>query len=87
MINDRAAVHVRHADLLSRTSTLPAPFDFWIYGNALTGFVEVMRDIVLLGKIAQHARLWLDIVYVGRSRFYFGYWFFDRYRNVIVDVI
>src|SRR4029434_6268729 len=32
-------------------STLPLPFDFWIYANALTGYVEVMRDIVLLGKV------------------------------------
>ena len=30
-------------------TSLPPPFDFWIYANALTGYVEVMRDIVLLG--------------------------------------
>ena len=32
-------------------SSLPPPFDFLIYANALTGYVEVMRDIVLLGKL------------------------------------
>jgi len=26
-------------------------------------------------------------VFTSVSTFYFGYWFFDRYRNVIVDVI
>ena len=39
------------------------------------------------------ARCPIPLVYLldaGRPRsstFYFGYWFFDRYRNVIVDVI
>lgn len=67
-------------------TSLPPPFDFWIYANALTGYVEVMRDIVLLGKIP-------NLLVYGWSlltsviTFYFGYWFFDRYRNVIVDVI
>lgn len=67
-------------------TSLPPPFDFWIYANALTGYVEVMRDIVLLGKVP-------DLLVYGWTlitsvvTFYFGYWFFDRYRNVIVDVI
>jgi lipopolysaccharide transport system permease protein len=67
-------------------STLPAPLDFWIYANALTGYVEVMRDIVLLGKVPNLLVYgWTLITSV--VTFYFGYWFFDRYRNVIVDVI
>ena len=67
-------------------SSLPAPFDFWIYANALTGYVEVMRDIVLFGKLPNwHVYLWTIVTSV--FTFYFGYWFFDRYRNVIVDVI
>ena len=61
-------------------------WDIWIYVNALTGYVEVMRDIVLRRQAAQLAGLWLDAVHLGLT-FYFGYWFFDRYRNVIVDVI
>jgi len=65
---------------------LPAPFDFWIYANALTGYVEVMRDIVLRGRLpSMYVYGWTLITSVGS--FYFGYWFFDRYRNVIVDVI
>ncbi len=67
-------------------TSLPAPFDFWIYANALTGYVEVMRDIVLLGKVPDPLVYgWTLITSV--VTFYFGYWFFDRYRNVIVDVI
>ncbi|MDP1837234.1 MAG: ABC transporter permease [Reyranella sp.] len=67
-------------------TSLPAPFDFWIYANALTGYVEVMRDIVLLGKVPSLLVYgWTLLTSV--VTFYFGYWFFDRYRNVIVDVI
>ena len=67
-------------------SSLPPPFDFWIYVNALTGYVEVMRDIVLLGRLPDwHVYAWT--LFTSVFTFYFGYWFFDRYRNVIVDVI
>ena len=65
---------------------LPAPLDFWIYANALTGFVEVLRDIFLVGRLPN----WIVYGYtlfISVFSFYFGYWFFDRYRNVIVDVI
>ena len=65
---------------------LPAPFDFWIYANALTGYVEVMRDIVLLGK-SPNLYVYAWTLFTSVFTFYFGYWFFDRYRNVIVDVI
>ncbi|CAN5551648.1 ABC transporter permease [soil metagenome] len=65
---------------------LPAPWDFWIYANALTGYVEVMRDIVLLGKLPR-LPVYLWTLFTSIFTFYFGYWFFDRYRNVIVDVI
>src|SRR5476649_355741 len=67
-------------------TSLPAPFDFWIYANALTGYVEVMRDITLLGKLPDW-RVYGWSVFTSVFTFYFGYWFFDRYRNVIVDVI
>ena len=67
-------------------TSLPPPFDFWIYANALTGYVEVMRDIVLLGKIP-NLLVYGWTLLTSVVTFYFGYWFFDRYRNVIVDVI
>ena len=67
-------------------TSLPAPIDFWIYANALTGYVEVMRDIVLFGKLPDW-RVYLWTLGTSAVTFWFGYWFFDRYRNVIVDVI
>jgi lipopolysaccharide transport system permease protein len=67
-------------------SALPPPLDVLVYANALTAYVEVMRDVVLMGKVPSLALYgWTLILSV--STFYFGYWFFDRYRNVIVDVI
>lgn len=67
-------------------TALPSPWSFWIYANALTGYVEVMRDIVLLGKLPS-LPVYLWTLFTSVFTFYFGYWFFDRYRNVIVDVI
>lgn len=62
------------------------PWDILIYANALTAYVEAMRDVVLLGTLPNPlVILWMLATSV--FTFYFGYWFFDRYRNVIVDVI
>ena len=65
---------------------LPSPWNIIIYANALTGYVEVMRDIVLLGKLPR-LPVYLWTLFTSIFTFYFGYWFFDRYRNVIVDVL
>jgi lipopolysaccharide transport system permease protein len=62
------------------------PWDIVIYVNALTAYVEAMRDVVLLGVLPNPlVILWMLTTSI--FTFYFGYWFFDRYRNVIVDVI
>ena len=62
------------------------PWDIAIYANALTAYVEVMRDLVLVGQLPNLlVILWMLATSI--FTFYFGYWFFDRYRNVIVDVI
>lgn len=62
------------------------PANLAIYGNALTAYVEIMRDLVLTGTLPNPlAVLWALATSI--FTFYFGYWFFDRYRNVIVDVI
>lgn len=67
-------------------NSLSSPYDILIYANALTGYVAVMRDIVLSGDIPNPLIYgWMLLTSV--TTFYFGYWFFDRYRNVIVDVI
>jgi lipopolysaccharide transport system permease protein len=67
-------------------TAMPPPWDILIYANALTAYVEAMRDVVLIGTLPNPlVVLWM----LGTAifTFYFGYWFFDRYRNVIVDVI
>ena len=66
--------------------SLGPPFNSLIYANALTGYVEVTRDIVLLAKLPDW-RVYVWTLFTSVFTFYFGYWFFDRYRNVIVDVI
>ena len=67
-------------------SAMPSPWNILIYLNALTAYVEVMRDLVLIGQLPNVlVVLWMLATSV--FTFYFGYWFFDRYRNVIVDVI
>jgi lipopolysaccharide transport system permease protein len=69
----------------SRASMSP-PYDILVYINALTAYVETMRDLVLIGQLPNpFTVLWMLTTSV--STFYFGYWFFDRYRNVIVDVL
>jgi lipopolysaccharide transport system permease protein len=66
--------------------SMSPPYNILIYGNALTAYVEVMRDIVLSGKLPNPlVILWMLATSI--FTFYFGYWFFDRYRNVIVDVL
>lgn len=67
-------------------TSLPFPFDWLIYANALTAYVEVLRDLVLAGRLPNMLVYGWSLLVSGFT-FYFGYWFFDRYRNVIVDVI
>jgi lipopolysaccharide transport system permease protein len=62
------------------------PANLAIYGNALTAYVEIMRDLVLNGTLPNPLTI-LWALATSIFTFYFGYWFFDRYRNVIVDVI
>ena len=69
----------------SHSSRAP-PWDTLLYLNALTAYVEVVRDLVLVGKLPNPLVI-LWILATSTFTFYFGYWFFDRYRNVIVDVI
>jgi lipopolysaccharide transport system permease protein len=66
--------------------SLSAPFDLIIYGNALTAYVEITRDLVLLGRFP-NPLVCAWALFTAAFTFYFGYWFYDRYRNVIVDVL
>ena len=67
-------------------SIFGSPGETLLYLNALTGYVEVMRDIMLAGRLPNWYVYGLTM-FMSLFSFYFGYWFFDRYRNVIVDVI
>ena len=67
-------------------SIFGSPGDVVIYINALTGYVDVMRDIMLVGKLPNWP-VYAWTLFTSIFTFYFGYWFFDRYRNVIVDVL
>ena len=67
-------------------SIFGSPGDILIYINALTGYVDVMRDIMLVGKLPNW-QVYAWTLFTSIFTFYFGYWFFDRYRNVIVDVL
>ncbi|MGE5149873.1 MAG: ABC transporter permease [Rhodospirillaceae bacterium] len=67
-------------------SIFPYPWNVVIYLNALTGYVDVMRDILLVGKLPNWP-VYAWTLFTSAFTFYFGYWFFDRYRNVIVDVL
>ena len=67
-------------------SNMSFPVNLLYYANALTAYVEAMRDLVLVGTFPNPlVILWMLATSI--FTFYFGYWFFDRYRNVIVDVI
>ena len=67
-------------------SIFGSPGETIIYINALTGYVDVMRDIMLVGKLPSW-QVYAWTLFTSVFTFYFGYWFFDRYRNVIVDVL
>lgn len=67
-------------------SIFGSPGETLIYINALTGYVDVMRDIMLVGKLPSW-QVYAWTLFTSIFTFYFGYWFFDRYRNVIVDVL
>jgi lipopolysaccharide transport system permease protein len=56
------------------------------YVNILTSFVEVLRDIVVFGRLPNPlVCLWL--LFLSAFTFYFGFWFFGKQRDGIADVI
>lgn len=56
------------------------------YLNILTGFIEVLRDIVVFGRLPDPlVCAW--VMFLSLSTFYFGFWFFGRQRDGIADVI
>ena len=57
-----------------------------MYGNILTGFIEIVRDLVVFGKLpGAFISAWT--LFLAAVTFWFGYWFFCARRDGIVDVI
>jgi lipopolysaccharide transport system permease protein len=57
-----------------------------MYANVLTGFIEIIRDLAVLGTLPGLAiTLWT--VFLSAGTFWLGYWFFTRTRDRIIDVI
>jgi lipopolysaccharide transport system permease protein len=57
-----------------------------LYANILTGYIEIIRDIVVFGQVpAPLVCLWT--LFLSGLTFWFGYWFFCKRRDGIADVI
>ena len=66
--------------------TLSPNVKLLMYANVLTGFIEIIRDLVVFGKIPNLLVVaWT--VFVSMASFWFGYWFFRRQQDAIADVI
>ena len=57
-----------------------------MYLNPLTGFIEIIRDITVLGSLPRLAVV-LWTLFFSVATFYLGFWFFRRQRDRIADVI
>lgn len=57
-----------------------------MYANVLTGFIEIIRDLVVFGQIPDGLVIaWT--MFLSLFFFWFGYWFFRRQQDAIADVI
>jgi lipopolysaccharide transport system permease protein len=57
-----------------------------LYANPLSGFIEIVRDLVVFGVLPNLlVCLWTATWSV--VAFWFGFWFFRRHRDGIADVI
>jgi len=66
--------------------TLSPTMQLVMYGNILAGFVEIVRDLVVFGRLPSVVvTLWT--LFLSAVTFWFGYWFFCRRQDGIVDVI
>lgn len=65
---------------------LPSPWDLIMYANILTGYIEIVRDLVVWGRLPN---VWVTLwtVFLSALTFWGGYWFFERNRVNIADVV
>jgi lipopolysaccharide transport system permease protein len=57
-----------------------------MYANILTGFIEIIRDIVVFGKLP-NVLVVAWTMFLSAATFWLGYWFFRRQQDGIADVI
>lgn len=57
-----------------------------MYLNILTGFIEIIRDIVVFGTLP-NALVVAWTIFLSAGTFWFGYWFFRHQQDAITDVI
>ena len=57
-----------------------------MYANILTGYIEIIRDLVVFGHLP-NPLVCLWTVFLSGLMFWFGYWFFCNRRDGIADVI
>lgn len=66
--------------------TLSPTMHLLMYANILAGFVEIVRDLVVFGRLpGVIVSLWT--LFLSAVTFWCGYWFFCRRQDGIVDVI
>jgi lipopolysaccharide transport system permease protein len=66
--------------------TLSPKWHLLMYANVLTGFIEIIRDLVVFGRIPNGLVIaWTT--FISMVFFWFGYWFFRRQQDAIADVI
>jgi lipopolysaccharide transport system permease protein len=66
--------------------TLSPNMKLLMYANILTGFIEIIRDIVVFGQIPNGLVVGWTL-FMSLFFFWFGYWFFRRQQDAIADVI
>lgn len=66
--------------------TLSPDMKLLMYANVLTGYIEIIRDIVVFGQVPNG---WVIAwtAFISMAFFWLGYWFFRRQQDAIADVI
>ena len=65
---------------------LPPPMNLIMYLNILTGYIEIIRELVVWGRLPN---VWVCVwtVLLSAATFWGGFWFFERNRVNIADVV
>lgn len=66
--------------------TLSPTVRLLMYANVMTGFIEIIRDLVVFGRIP-NLLVYAWTFFLSAGTFWFGYWYFLRQRDQIADVL